>query len=678
MSHPEMGSSSEGSPRRPANRHARELIGRGRELEALEKLLEAVRSGGSGTLFVHGDPGIGKSALLERLLDSAAGFRIERAIGVQGEVDLPYAGLQQLCRSMLDTTSVLPTPQRQALQVAFGLSSGDPPDRYLVGLAVLSLLSETAALQPLLCVVDDAQWLDTETRQALAFVARRLGADSVGLLIAGREETEDFDGLPDLRLGGLAIADARAVLDSLVIGRLDGPIRERFLAETHGNPLALLELPHALNAVKAATGFIRRSSDSLSSRIEESFRVRLEPLPEQTRKLLLLAAADPLGDPLLLLRAATMLGIGVDAADAAEHAGLFEIRERCSFRHPLVRSAVYRSATSEGRRQAHGALAQATDPDVDPDRRAWHRAQATAAPDEDVAADLERTAARAKSRGGLAAAAAFLERAALLTPDATVRAERALAAVQALMEAGGFDAARTLLAATEAGSLNPFQRARVELFHGQIALLNAPGAEASALLLKAARSLEDFDTGLARDTYLDAFRAALYGGRLAFGGSSLTEVSRAALAAPRPEGPPRASDVLLDSLATLITDGRGAAGTLLSEAITMFSEDRFAGDVGLRWGSLAVVPTYVLWDEESARRIWVRQIRSLHEAGALARLPIDLPTSSLSAVRRGEFADANAALAEARAVAEATGTRVAPLGASCLRSFAGARWRRGG
>src|SRR5262245_53052582 len=302
MSHPQTSSGSAGvSVGRQANRRARELVGREPELAKLEQLLEAVRSGGSGTLFVHGDPGVGKSALLERLSDSASGFRIARATGVEGELDLPYAGLQQLCRSMLDAVNLLPAPQRDALQVAFGMSSGGAPDRYLVGLAVLSLLSEIAATQPLLCVVDDAQWLDTETRQALAFVARRLEADTVALLIAGREGVKDFDGLPLLHLGGLAIADARAVLDSLVVGHLDGPVRERFLAETHGNPLALLEIPHTLTAAEAATGILLQSGASLSSRIEESFRVRLEPLPEQTRQLLLLAAADPLGDPLLLL-----------------------------------------------------------------------------------------------------------------------------------------------------------------------------------------------------------------------------------------------------------------------------------------------------------------------------------------------------------------------------------------
>jgi DNA-binding CsgD family transcriptional regulator len=572
---------------------------------------------------------------------------------------------------MLDTIDLLPPPQRQALQVAFGLSSGEAPDRYLVGLAVLTLLSEAAATQPLLCVVDDAQWLDTETTRALAFVARRLDADTVGLVIAGREQIGDFHGLPVLHLGGLAIADARAVLDSAVIGRLDGPVRERFLAETHGNPLALLELPHALTAAEASTGILRQSNVPLWSRIEESFRVRLKPLPEQTRKLLLLAAAEPLGDPILLLRAATQLELGIDAADAAEEARLFEVRERCFFRHPLVRSAAYRSATPGERRQAHHALAEATDPQLDPDRRAWHRAQATAAPDEDVAAELEYTAARARSRGGLAAAAAFLERAALLTPDASARAGRALAAAQVLVEAGAFDSARALLATAEARPLDEFQHARAELLHGQIALFKAPGAEAAALLLRAAKSLEPFDAGLARDTYLDAWRAAGYRGRLTSAGSSQLEASLAALSVPRPEGPPRASDLLLDSLATLVTEGRVTAGPLLREATRMLRDDQFPPEARLRWGSLAALPAYALWDEESAHKICVQQVRTLRDAGALALLPNELQSLTLLAVRCGDFAGADAALAEASAVAEATGTPVAPFWAMMLAVYRG-------
>ena len=671
VSHPQTSSSGDGtSAKALADGRVRQLVGRERELATLEQLLEAVRSGGSGTLCVHGDPGIGKSALLERLLDSASGFRVVRAVGVEGEADLPYASLQQLCRSMLGTIDLLPAPQREALQVAFGLGSGEAPDRYLVGLAVLTLLSEAAASQPLLCVVDDAQWLDSETTQALAFVARRLAADTVGLVIAGRQQLGDFDGLPVLHLGGLASADARAVLDSAVIGRLDGPVRERFLAETHGNPLALLELPHALTAAEAATGILRGSS-SLSDRIEASFARRLDPLPEQTRKLLLLAAAEPLGDPMLLLRAATQLGLGLEHADAAEEAGLLEIRERCSFRHPLVRSAVYGSATRQERRETHAALAEATDPELDPDRRAWHRAQATAAPDENVAAELERTAARANARGGVAAAAAFLERAAQLTPDPRARAERTLAAAAVSLQAGLFDGAQALLAAAEAGPLDEFQRARAALFRGQIAMFSTLDPEAPALLLNAAKGLETFDAAFARDTYLDAWAAAHFVGRLGPGGSRLLEVSRAARSAPRPNGPPRASDLLLDSLATVVTEGAAAAGPLLGEATRTFSDDQFWSEAGLRWGGLTVLPTYVLWDEESAQMICEGQIRTHRDSGALALLPLDLETFCVLAARCGDFAGATAAITEAEVVREATAAGVVPWGTMVLAVLRG-------
>ena len=386
-----------GSAAGPTSSGVRLLVGRDAELERLGELLAAVAAGGSAALVVRGEPGVGKSALLEQLLASASGFQVVRADGVEGEVDLPYAGLQQLCRSMAEAVSALPQPQSDALRVAFGLSAGDAPDRYLVGLAALSLLSEVAGTEPVLCVVDDAQWLDPETTRALAFVARRLGADSVGLVFASRKIVEELDGIPELQLGGLSAADSRALLDSVLIGHLDGSVRERFLAETHGNPLALIELPRAMTSAEAATGIVRQSHDSLSARIEDSFRRQLEQLPADTRQLLLLAAAEPLGDPLLLVNAAAELGLSIESADPAEEAGLFEIRERCSFRHPLVRSAVYGAATPGERRVAHGALAEATDPKLDADRRAWHRAQATPAPDED-GGDRARAHSRARQR----------------------------------------------------------------------------------------------------------------------------------------------------------------------------------------------------------------------------------------------------------------------------------------
>ncbi len=619
---------------------------------------------------MHGEPGIGKSALLERLVDSASEFLTIRAVGVEGEVDLPYAGLQQLCRTLLHGIESLPPPQRHALEVAFGLISGDASDRYLVGLAVLSLLSEAATTRPLLCIVDDAQWLDSESARVLAFVARRLDADTVALVLASREQIDEFDGLRALQLGGLAVADARTLLDSVVVGRLDEPVRERLLAETHGNPLALVELPHMLTPAEAATGVLRGLKGSVSTRIEKSFRLRLESLPDETRRLLVLTASEPLGDPLLLHRAASRLRISLEAVDAAEEAGLLEVRERWTFRHPLLRSAAYRSATQQERRMAHGALAEATDAAEEPDRQAWHRANAAASPDDEVALELERSAGRAQARGGFAAAAALLQRSVTLTGTSPRRAERALRAAEASLQATLFDDARRALATAQAGSLDEFQLARAELLRGHIALFSAPGGEAPALLLKAAKRLESLDVPLARETYLDAWGAAMIRGQPASSGSSLLDVSRAARSCPRPEGPPRPADLLLDALALMATEGRNAASRLLRDATTAIVDD-LSPTTAPRWGWMKYIPTYVLWDDARTHDIGVQRLRTLRGAGALAQLPIDLQSLANLAARRGEFAAADAAIAEAESVKNATGHSFAPTGAMALAALRG-------
>src|SRR3954466_5068889 len=419
------------------------LLGRRNECEGLDRLLAAARDRQSGVLVLRGEPGVGKSALLEYAIESASGFRLMRAVGVESEMELPFAALQQLCGPMQDRLERLPGPQRDALGVAFGLSAGEAPDRFLVGLAMLSVLSEVAEEQPLLCVVDDAQWLDRASAQALAFVARRLLAEPIAFIFAARECSDELTGLPELLIHGLRNGDARALLSSVLLVRLDERVQARIVAETRGNPLALLELPRGLTSPELAGGFGLLDAPGLSGRIEDSFRRRLAGLPADTQRLLLVAAAEPVGDPVLVWRAADRLGIGVKAASETD--GLLAIGARVTFRHPLVRSTVYRAASPEERQAAHRALADATDPEVDPDRRAWHLAQATRGFDEDVAFELERSAGRAQARGGLAAAAAFLERAAVLTPDPSRRAERALAAAQAKVQAGAFEAAVQLL-----------------------------------------------------------------------------------------------------------------------------------------------------------------------------------------------------------------------------------------
>jgi DNA-binding NarL/FixJ family response regulator len=590
-------------------------------------------------------------------------------------MELAYAGLHQLCASLLDRLDRLPGPQRQALEIAYGLSAGGAPDRFLVGLAVLSLLSEAADERPILCLVDDAQWLDRASALTLAFVARRLLAERVGVVFAAREPGEELAHLPELEVRGLLRDDARALLGATVWLRLDEPVRDRIIAETHGNPLALLELPRGLTARQLAGGFGLVGAQGLAGRIEESFVRRVETLSEDARRLLLVAAAEPVGDPLLLLAASERLGIAVSVVDA-ETDGLLALGERVTFRHPLVRSAVYRTATREQRREVHLALADATDRNVDPDRRAWHLATAAAGPNEPVAAALEQSASRAQARGGLAAAAAFLHRAVALSGDPKQRVRRALAAAQASLHAGIFEGALELLALAEAATPDELQMAHVELLRGQIAFASNLGTTAPPLLLNAAQRLERLDPELARETYLDAWGAALFAGRLASAGS-LVEVSRAARSAPRPTRSLRPSDLLLDGLTTFVAEGHAAAAALLRRATAAFadeaSDEASPGQENFRWGWMTTIPPNILWDEDSWHAISARHLREARDTGALARLPIDLADWGIFCAWCGDFGAAAVAIAEADAITKATGTHLAPYAQMLLAALRGQR-----
>ena len=618
----------------------------------MEELLATVRGGGSSSLLVRGEPGIGKSALLERLIVMASGFQVVRAVGVQGEVDLPYAGLHQLSKSMLDDISILPPPQADALRVALGLTSGEANNPFLVGLAVLTLMSEVARTQPLLCVVDDAQWLDLPTTQSLAFVARRLGADSVGLVIASRTSVQHFDGLLELEVNGLAPTDARALLDSVIMGRLDDGVRERFLAETRGNPLALMELPHTLSPADAAAGIIQQHGDVLSDRIEASFQQRLEPLPEETRQLLLLAAAEPLGDHLLLLRAASHLNLRIESAEAAEEAGLIEIRERVAFRHPLVRSAVYRSATRSERRRVHAALAEATDATLEPDRRAWHRAQATSTPDEEIAAELERTAARAKARGGLTAAGAFLERAAMLTPEIHTRADRALAAAELLLEAGAFESVENLLRVIETQQMHDLQAARVERLHAIVTLEQSEDeqerTEAVLRLLTAAKRLMQLDAALGLASRQQALEHGFW-----LGPDAVSAVAEAIEDAPAPDqSSPR--ELMVHGRARLYSDGYPAGTDLLRSAMIAFrdSEHLEESDLPFVWDTAGIALS--LWDFDSLATVCRRTVQLARDVGAFLTLPKALASWASCKVVAGDFSAAATLFAEADAIGDAT------------------------
>jgi DNA-binding CsgD family transcriptional regulator len=651
-----------------------ELTGRHAECDMIDRLVAAVRAGDSRTLVVRGEPGVGKTALLEYLAGQASDCRVVRAVGIQSEMELTFAVLHQLCAPMLDRLERLPAPQRDALRTAFGLSAGVAPDRFLIGLAALGLMSELAGERPLVCIVDDEQWLDSASAQVLGFLARRLEAESVGLVFGARIPTGDLAGLPELVVEGLQVDDARALLESALTGPLDARVRDQIIAEAHGNPLALLELPRGQTAAELAGGFglpdAVSLSSSISGTIEESFRRRIDALPPGTRHLLLLAAADPTGDPALMRRAAGRLRVGLEAAAPAVEAGLAEFDVRVRFRHPVVRSVTYRSASTQDRQASHRMLAEVTDPELDPDRRAWHRAQAAPEPDEDVAGELERSAGRARARGGLAAAAAFLERGVILTPDPARRAGRALAAANTKFQAGAFGAAQDLLAVAEAGPLSEFEQARVDLLRAQLAFATNRGGDAPALLVKAARRLEPIDTGLARATYLDALTASTLAGRLASPGGHTLEVARAASAAPPPPGDPSVPDLLLDGLAANFNDGYAAGVPFLRQALTAFGSGMSA-DEELRWLWLTTLAALHLWDDERWDMLSSRYVELARETGALSELPLALSTRSMMLLFAGDVATATALTDEGRAVIDATGSQFAPYAAMGLAALQG-------
>jgi DNA-binding CsgD family transcriptional regulator len=636
------------------DRSSSALLDRASERDVLERLVAGVRAGQSRVLVLRGDAGVGKTALLRHLAASAKGCGIARAAGVESEMELPFAGLHALCARMLGRLGHLPGPQRDALSTAFGLSAGPPPDRFLVGLAVLSLLADAAEEQPLVCIVDDAQWLDGVSAQTLAFVARRLLAERLALVFAVRETGDDhvLDGLPDLVIEGLPSDEARLLLDTTIPGPLDERVKARILGEAGGNPLALIELPHGLKPAELAGGFGLPDARPLVSRLEHTFVQRAETLPSDSQLLLLVAAAEPLGDLSLLWRAAELLGIGGDAGRPAEDARLIEMGARVRFPHPLIRSAIYRASDPNDRRDVHLALAESTDPVLDPDRRAWHRAHATATPDEAVAAEMARSADRAQARGGLAAAAAFLKRAAELTPDPAMRVERSLSAAQAELDVADTASAADLLAAAELGPVDDLRRARLERLGAQIAFASRRGRDAPPLLLDAARRLEGLDAEMARDTYLEAMASAMFAGRLGAGPDE-REVAEAARGSTR-EQALGAADLLLDALVTRFTDGYAASVAPLSRALRAFAEPDALGE-DRRWLWLACRLAQDLWDDELWQALAARGVRLARDTGALSLLPVMANYLAASCVHSGAFASAAALVDEVDAITHATG-----------------------
>jgi DNA-binding CsgD family transcriptional regulator len=636
------------------------LRGRDNERDVLDGLLRNVRAGESRVIVVRGDAGVGKSAMLEYVVGEASGCRVLRAAGIEYEMELPYAGLHQLCAPILDLREHLPRPQRSALETAFGLSAGSAPDRFIVDLAILGLLSEAAEERPLVCVVDDAQWLDSASARTLAFVARRLLAESVGLILAVRQAAgaDELNGLPELLLRGLGESDARALLNSAWPGRLDEAVLARVLAEARGNPLALLEFPRSMT-LAVAGGFDLPEVAPLANLIEQSFLRRLEALPEAARQVLLAAAAEPLGDATLLWRAADALGAGSEAVEAAQAAGLIEVGVLVRFRHPLVRSAVYQAATIPDRREVHRALAEATDPAADPDRRAWHLAHAASGLDDAVADELERSAGRARARGGAAAAAAFLERAAELSADSGWRGRRLLAAAQLKFESGALEAAQDLLSAAERCPLDDLQRARLARLRARIVFALRRGNDAPPLLLDAAEQLMSLDPNLGRETYLEAMGAAIFAGRLNVRVGP-TEVAAAARIASR-EASSRGTDLLLDGLATRFSEGYVAGVGPLRRALEAFGRDAARDeDDEMRWFWLPWLVAGDLWDDTAWDELSARAVRLARQSGALVTLPLALTYRAAVHIHAGDFGTASVLTEEAASIEEATGS--APAG----------------
>jgi DNA-binding CsgD family transcriptional regulator len=635
----------------------------------LDDLVESVRAGESRTLVLVGDAGIGKSALLEYTGERANGFSILRATGVESELDLVFSGLHQLCLPLLHTLDRLPEPQRDALSTAFGMSAGSPPAAFLVGLAVHSLVTNAARERPLLALIDDAQWLDSVSSQVLKFVARRLGAEPVGMIFTCRaDEPTGFPrGLTELPILALRDADAGAVLANAHPWPMDEEVRNRIIRESHGNPLALNELA-ARTASQMAGGFTVPSAVPLVTRLEEGFMTRIDSLPADARTLVLLAALESTGDASVVWRAAAELMVDAQVGRHIDLSDLVTFGSHVRFHHPLVRSAACRKVDIDERREAHRALATVIDAEADPDRRAWHRAQAADGPDETVAAELEYSAQRAFQRGGQAAGAAFLEAAAKLTPNLALRGVRALAAAQAKNLAGASEDAQSLVELADSLPLNDFNRAQADQLRGQVAFFSGRGKESTHLLLDAARRIGVENLNRSREVYLDAVSAGLWVGRFA-DKTPIAAIAREAKTAPAGCGRP--IDLLLDGFATLIADGLTVGTPIVKLAIKAFRDIPAPDTEAQRWTWLAIHAARDVWDHESADLISAIHVQRARQSGSLNSLPNALISRAGIHLYQGEFDRAEMVIDEISAVSAATGQSVPPYSAIGLAACRG-------
>jgi DNA-binding CsgD family transcriptional regulator len=595
--------------------------------------------------------------LLDWAAETAGDMRVARAAGVESEMDLGFAGLHQLLVPLLDGLDRLPAPQRAALQSAFGLTTGPSPDRFLVGLATLTLLTEVATSRPVLCLVDNAQWLDQASAEVLGFVARRLLADRVGMLFAvqdGEERAVVLQGLPELMVGGLEERAAHELLAMVACGPVDPRVSERIVAETAGNPLGLVEFGAELTAGERSCAVPLTGQLRIGGRLEELYLSRVRALPADARTLLLVLAADQLGDAAKVWQAAGRLGVGPEALELPAVERLVTGTPSLRFRHPLMRSIVYHGAPSVARWRVHEALAAVSDPVRDPDRRAWHLAQATSGADEDVARELERSAGRARARGGWAGSAVFLERSAELTADRGRKAGRLVAAAEARLMTGETSAARALLDCATPDLLDPVVRARARRLEGEILFAAGESAAATSVLLEAARMVTPYDAQLARDTLLESFAAQLSNWQAA-GGAEVVQAIRSAPGIAQSHA--STADLLLDGFGAVAERRFAAAARLLRQAVdAVTGGEPLPGDAPQRFLALRLAATE-LHDDSAWRELAGQWVARARNQGALAATVIGLGFQASSRLVEGRFAAAEAAIAEARTLAEAMGNR---------------------
>jgi DNA-binding CsgD family transcriptional regulator len=633
-------------------------LGRAQEKELLADVVESARSGASGVLVVRGDPGIGKSVLLDHVASKYPEIPQIRVAGTETEAGLGFAALQLLLRPIITLLEHLPKPQRGALRTAFGLTEGSPSDLYLVGLATLNLVATAAAECGLLCLVDDAQWLDFESARVIAFVARRLQMDRVVLLISTRDSVDGspspFDGLEVLHLQGLPEQHAFELLTAEIGRPIDQPVADLFIARTGANPLALIELAGEIHMEGLDLNMNMNKPVAVSARLEAHFLGKVQTLAADSQVFALIAAAETEDDPTTLWKAAGGLGLSPDASHDVIESGLLQVNPTIRFRHPLIRSAIYNGASEAERRRVHEAIAMAIDPEAEPDRQAWHRAASIVRPDDELAEALDLSAARARSRGGWSAEADFLLRAAELTMERPRRASRMVSAASAALTAGMPQRAEALLDRAEAGSDEPKTRARALRIRGAVLRESRP-SEAVPVLLAAAKASQRFDGRLARDCLLEAFEAEFMA-RANRNDATDLDIALAAAATPLtdPAGA-SAGDFLLDGFAARATGHYADAARLFRQAVSIALSDDLLADHAPRLALLVGAAANDIWDWDTRATVLEKLAHGLRSRGALASLRACLLALSDAETQLGHFTTAEALLVEAADITHSLG-----------------------